>query len=68
MAKQKVQYTHKTLKVRSEVWERAISETELTRQTLSGFVEIAIMEKIERNHFAENPVTWRSMQNIETKS
>jgi hypothetical protein len=67
MGKQKIQFTHESVRIRKEILQRLKDETAITRQTLSGFVEIAIMEKIERNHFAENPVTWRNMQKIETK-
>lgn len=65
MKKQIVQYTHESVRLRKEIVNRLRNECDITRQTMSGFTEIAIMEKIERNHFAGNPVTWR---NMETKS
>jgi len=48
MAKQKVQYTHESLRVRAEILDTVRSHVKNTRQSMCGFVELAITEKINR--------------------
>lgn len=48
MAKQKVQHTHKSVRVQREVLDSIIDHVSKTRQTISGFIELAVDEKLQR--------------------
>lgn len=48
MAKQKVQYTHESVKISTEHAGKVRSQIVKTRQSICGFIELAIDEKLAR--------------------
>lgn len=48
MKKQKVNYTHESVKLDAGVVQSVRDEIKITRQSICGFIELAIIEKIER--------------------
>lgn len=51
MAKQKVQYTHESVRVQKNVLDNVRSHVSKTKQSMSGFVEIAINERLQKDSF-----------------
>lgn len=49
MAKKKGQYTHQSLRVRTDILDKIRTHVTNTRQSMAGFAEIAIQEKINRD-------------------
>jgi hypothetical protein len=50
MAKQKVQYTHESVRISAGHAAKVRSQIVKTRQSICGFIEIAIDEKLEREN------------------
>lgn len=48
MAKQKVQYTHESVKLNADSVALVRDEVKKTRQSICGFIELAITEKLQR--------------------
>jgi len=53
MSQKKEKFTHESLRVRCEVLQKIREHVAVSKHTMTGFAEIAILEKLERERRTE---------------
>lgn len=53
MAQRKEKFTHESLRVRCEVLQKIREHVAVSKHTMTGYAEIAILEKLERERRTE---------------